>query len=135
VTLAVNVLSQALLAILLRPMMRAAATTRTATPDGFVPHLSFLHSIAGFEVTTDWLPASHEQSLIQRCDDQGKWDPTKQYYLAKFALWGVIEGLIERYHEDEACQNIIINACKHHFSPVTDPRLSCFGTFQNATLY
>lgn len=77
VTLAVNVLSQALLAILLQPMMRAAATTRTATPDGFVPHLSFLHSIAGFEVTTDLLPASHEQSLIQRCNDQGKWDPTK----------------------------------------------------------
>ncbi|KAJ0107044.1 hypothetical protein J7T55_006922 [Diaporthe amygdali] len=106
VTLAVNVLSQALLAILLQPRMRAAATT--ATPDGFVPHLSFLHSIAGFEVTADWLPAW--QSIIQHLNDRGKWDPTKQYFLAKFALWGVIEGLIERYHEDEACRNIVINA-------------------------
>lgn len=106
VTLAVNVLSQALLAILLQPMMRAAAAA--ATPDGFVPHLSFLHSIAGFEVTADWLPPG--QSLIQRCNDRGKWDPSKQYYLAKLALWGVIEGLIERYHEDEGCREIIINA-------------------------
>lgn len=106
VTLAVNVLSQALLAILLQPKMRAAATA--ATPDGFLPHLSFVHSIAGFEVTSDWLPSG--QSLIQRCNDQGKWDPTKQYYLAKFALQGVIEGLVERYHEDEGCRKIIINA-------------------------
>lgn len=106
VTLAVNVLSQALLAILLQPIMRTATTT--AAPDGFVPHLSFLHSIAGFEVTADWLPVG--QSLIQRLNDQAKWDPTKQYFLAKFALWGVIEGLIERYREDEACRNIVINA-------------------------
>lgn len=73
VTLEVNILSQALLALLLQPKMRAAAAA--ATPDGFVPHLSFLHRIAGFEVTADWLPAG--QSLIQRCNDQGKWDPTK----------------------------------------------------------
>lgn len=51
VTLAVDVLSQALLAMLLQPQMRAAAAA--AAPDGFVPHLSFLHSIAGFEVTAD----------------------------------------------------------------------------------
>lgn len=106
VTLAVNVLSQALLAILLQPMLRVAAAA--PGPDGFVPHLSFLHSIAGFEVTEDWLPLG--QSLIQRCNDQKKWDPTKQYYLAKLALWGVIEGLVERYHEDEACRKIVINA-------------------------
>lgn len=105
VTLAVNVLSQALFAILLQPMLRAAAAA--ATPDEFVPHLSFLHSIAGFEVTADWLPPG--QSLVQHCNDKGKWDATKQYYLAKFALWGVIQGLIERYHEDEGCRKIIIN--------------------------
>ncbi|KAG8169694.1 hypothetical protein KVR01_000439 [Diaporthe batatas] len=110
VTLAVNVLSQALLAILLQPMMRMAATT--ASPDGFMPHLSFLHSIAGFEVTADWFPAGNTQSLIQRLNDQEKWDPTKQYFLAKFALWGIIEGLIQRCQEDdsEACRNIVINA-------------------------
>lgn len=106
VTLAVIVLSQALLAMLLQPRMRAAAAA--AAPDGFVPHLSFLHSIAGFEITADWLPPG--QSLVQRCNDQGKWDPTKQYYLAKLALWGVMEGLIERYNEDEASRKIIINA-------------------------
>jgi hypothetical protein len=26
------------------------------------------------------------------------------------------------------------NACTHHSSPFTDPLLSCFGMFQNATL-
>lgn len=106
VTVSVNVLSQALLAMLLQPKMRAAAAA--PGPDGFVPHLSFLHSIAGFEVTEDWLPPG--QSLIQRCNDQKRWDPTKQYYLAKLALWAVIEGLVERYREDEECRKIIINA-------------------------
>lgn len=107
VTLEVNVLSQALLALLLQPKMRAAVATASA-PGEFVPHLSFLHSIAGFEVTADWLPPG--QSLIERCNDQGNWDPTKQYYLAKLALWGVMEGLIERYGADEGCRKIIINA-------------------------
>lgn len=112
VTLEVNVLSQALLALLLRPKMRAAAERTTTSPsdheDSFVPHLSFLHSIAGFEVTADWLPLG--QSLIQRCNDQAKWDPTKQYYLAKLALWGVIEGLIDQYSMDEQDRQIVINA-------------------------
>lgn len=106
-TLQVNVLSQALLALLLLPKLRAATTSE----DGFVPHLSFLHSIAAFEVTSDWLPPG--QSLIQRCDDQSKWDPTKQYYLAKLALWNVIEGLVERSSSSngsEGGQVIIVNA-------------------------
>lgn len=102
-----TVLSEALLAMLLQPQTRAAAAA--AMPGGFVPHLSLLHSIAGLEVTTDWLP--HGLPIIQRCNDQGSWGPTKQYYLAKFALWGVIEGLIERYHEDEVCCKIIDASC------------------------
>lgn len=110
ITLEVNVLSQALLALLLLPNMRAAAAAAaaTASDDNFAPHLSFLHSIAGFEVTADWLP--HGQSLLQRCDDESQWDPTKQYYLAKLALWDVIEGLMERCGQDDKGRKIIINA-------------------------
>ncbi|ROW07079.1 hypothetical protein VPNG_06636 [Cytospora leucostoma] len=108
ITLEVNVLSQALLALLLLPKMRATASAPDASGDDFAPHLSFLHSIAGFEVTEDWLP--HGQSLIQRCNDQSKWDPTKQYYLAKLALWNVLEGLVELCSKDEEGRKIIINA-------------------------
>ncbi|KAI3390648.1 hypothetical protein diail_8991 [Diaporthe ilicicola] len=106
-TLQVNVLSQALLALLLLPKLRAAAVA-TASEDGFVPHLSFLHSIAAFEVTSAWLPLG--QSLVQRCNDQSKWDPTKQYYLAKLALWEVMEGLVERCNNENEGQAIIVNA-------------------------
>ncbi|KUI58424.1 Short-chain dehydrogenase TIC 32, chloroplastic [Cytospora mali] len=108
VTLEVNVLSQALLALLLLPKMSATAAASVPSDDSFVRHLSFLHSIAGFEVTADWL--SPGQSPIQRYNDQSKWDPTKQYYLAKLALWNVIEGLIDRCSKDEESRKVIINA-------------------------
>lgn len=72
VTLEVNVLSQALLALLLQRKMRTpiAMDTPSIKNDDSVPHLSFLHSIAGFEVTAEWLPNS--QSLIERCNDREK---------------------------------------------------------------
>lgn len=101
-TLQVNVLSQALLALLLLPKLRAASE------NGFLSHLSFLHSIAGFEVPSAWLPPG--QSLIQRCNDQSKWDATKQYYLTKLALWEVVEGLAERCKNESEGQAIIVNA-------------------------
>ncbi|KUI74428.1 hypothetical protein VM1G_10047 [Cytospora mali] len=88
--------------------MSATVAASIPSDDSFTPHLSFLHSIAGFEVTADWLPPG--QSLIQRCNDQSKWDPTKQYYLAKLALWNVVEGLIDRCSKDEESRKIIINA-------------------------
>lgn len=106
ITLEVNVLSQALLALLLLPKLRATAAP-ASSDDTFAPHLSFLHSIAGFEVAEDWLP--HGQSLIQRINDQSKWDPTKQYYLAKLALWNVIEGLVEKCSQDDEGRKIVIN--------------------------
>ena len=28
----------------------------------------------------------------------------------------------------------LLQLCKHHFPPLMEPRLSCFGMFQNATL-
>lgn len=105
ITLEVNVLSQALLALLLLPKMQATAAS--SSDDSFPSHLSFLHSIAGFEVQEDWIP--HGQSLIQRINDSSQWDPTKQYYLAKLALWNVIEGLIGRCDQDEGGRKIIIN--------------------------
>ncbi|POS74202.1 short-chain dehydrogenase/reductase [Diaporthe helianthi] len=109
-TLQVNVLYQALLALLLLPKLRAAAAAAAtaSSEDGFVPHLSFLHSIAGFEVDPAWLPPG--QSLIQRCNDQSKWDATKQYYLTKLALWEVVEGLADRCKNETEGQAIIVNA-------------------------
>ncbi|KAJ4414715.1 hypothetical protein N0V82_007767 [Gnomoniopsis sp. IMI 355080] len=108
ITLQVNVLSQALLALLLLRKMRTTAAAVAASDTNAAPHLSFLHSIAGFEVTADWIP--YGQSLVQRCNDPSKWDPTKQYYLAKLALWNVIEGLVQRESQDEQGRKIIINA-------------------------
>ncbi|KAJ7855638.1 hypothetical protein B0H14DRAFT_3085412 [Mycena olivaceomarginata] len=66
----VNVLGQALLALLLLPKLRA---TVTALPDDAACcHLSFVNSVAHLEVAAeDLLPG---QTLVQRCDDESKWD-------------------------------------------------------------
>ncbi|KAK3375569.1 hypothetical protein B0T24DRAFT_526237 [Lasiosphaeria ovina] len=79
--LQVNVLSTALLALLLLPKLRATAAAEAAKPEAerFVPHLSFVHSIASMEVTDADIPA--DQSLVQRIDDQARFDNQRQYFL------------------------------------------------------
>jgi NAD(P)-dependent dehydrogenase (short-subunit alcohol dehydrogenase family) len=51
--LQVNVLSTTLLALLLLPKL--SETAATVGPDSYVPHLSFVNSVAHLEVKPDWL--------------------------------------------------------------------------------
>lgn len=109
-TLQVNVLSTALMALLLLPKLRETAAA--AEDEDSAPHLPFLLSVAAWDVDASDLPPG--QSLIQRCDDEAKWDMAKQYFLVKLALWYFIQGLVER-EENVAksrsrSQRVIINA-------------------------
>lgn len=104
-TLQINVLSTALMAIPLLPKLRETATV-TYKDDDFPPHMSFLLSIAAWEVEADWLPLG--QSLPQWCDVESKWATIKQYFLVKLALWYFIQGLVER--EEKEGKRVIINA-------------------------
>jgi NAD(P)-dependent dehydrogenase (short-subunit alcohol dehydrogenase family) len=101
-SLQVNVLSTALLALLLLPKLRETAA---ATPsDGFVPHMSFVNSIAHLEVKPEWI--ADGESLIQRLENESKFDQVSQYYLVKLAVMFVVRGLVERVGNER----IVINA-------------------------
>jgi NAD(P)-dependent dehydrogenase (short-subunit alcohol dehydrogenase family) len=104
-TLQINVLSPALMAMLLLPKLRETATA-TSKDDDFSPYMFFLLCIAAWEVEADWLLPG--QSLIQRCNDESKWATIKQYFLAKLALWHFIQGLVER--EEKEGKGVNINA-------------------------
>jgi NAD(P)-dependent dehydrogenase (short-subunit alcohol dehydrogenase family) len=113
-SLQICVLSTTLLALLLLPKLRETAAS--ASPHGYQPHMSFLDSMAIFDVPDDALP-SGGQTLLQRCDDEGKFNAIQQYYIVKLAAWYAIKGVAE------LCEgsNIIVNAtcpglCKTNFT-------------------
>ncbi|KXX81404.1 Retinol dehydrogenase 14 [Madurella mycetomatis] len=100
--LQVNVLSTALLALLLLPKLRETAT---ASPnDGFSPHMSFVNSIAHLEVKPEWI--AEDETLIQRLDNEYKFDQVSQYYLVKLAVIFVVRRLVERVGN----AGVVINA-------------------------
>ena len=102
----VNVLSTALMAVLLLPKM--IETGATPSDDGFVPHMSLINSVAHNEVTEDMVPPG--QSLIQRLDDESKFDTRAHYFLAKLATWYVVQGLVDQCRSNGTGSNIVINA-------------------------
>jgi len=89
-TLQVNVLAQALLALLLLPKMHVTAEADKT----FTPHISFLNSVGHREVESSDFPSG--QSLIKRMDDEVTFDHIKQYYFAKLASWYVMQGIVDR---------------------------------------
>jgi NAD(P)-dependent dehydrogenase (short-subunit alcohol dehydrogenase family) len=99
----INLLSTVLMALLLLPAVRAAASEQT---DGFMPHISFVNSIAHLETDPAWIPEG--QTLLQRINDPSKYDQVQQYYLVKLAGMFAIRGLIERLGSD--ADKIVINA-------------------------
>ncbi|KAI1127211.1 NAD(P)-binding protein [Nemania abortiva] len=102
ITTQVSVLSTTLLTLLLLPKLQQTAAI--PSPDGYRPHITFMDSIAIFDITNEMLPSG--QTLIQRCDDESKWDSIKQYFLIKLATWYAVKGVAE------LCENsgIIVNA-------------------------
>jgi NAD(P)-dependent dehydrogenase (short-subunit alcohol dehydrogenase family) len=101
--LQVSVLSTALLALLLLPKLRETAAA--TGPDGFVPHMTLEYgSIAHLEVKPEWI--ADGESLLQRLEDESRFDKVSQYYLIKLAGVFIVRGLVERVGSDR----IVINA-------------------------
>ncbi|KAM7193956.1 putative short-chain dehydrogenase reductase protein [Rhypophila sp. PSN 637] len=121
-SLKVDVLSHGLLALLLLPKLHETAMT----PDdasSFRPHLSFLDSIAIFEVPEDILPpyprpksqavddsSVSYQTIIQRLDDAKKWNPIHQYFLIKLATWYIVKGVADLVTNSDKFSGVIVNA-------------------------
>ncbi|KAI1128367.1 NAD(P)-binding protein [Nemania abortiva] len=101
----VNVLSTALMALLLLPKLREAAAT------GVQPHLCFVNSQSSHLVKLDQVPTN--QTMI---NDSSQFDSTTQYFLVKLAAWYAVRGIVERMRKDNAARNsindnVIINVC------------------------
>ncbi|CAH0054730.1 unnamed protein product [Clonostachys solani] len=127
----INLLSSALLALLLLPKLREAA--KAPSPDGFRPHLSILNSIVTFTVSEKKLP-SDGQKLVQRCDDESKWDPIQQYLLVKLATWYATKGIAQIFAEHDP--DIIVNAtcpglCKTNMARDVPRVFKIFMAIQN----
>ncbi|KAK8079550.1 NAD(P)-binding protein [Apiospora hydei] len=87
-TTQVNVLSNTLLALLLLPKLRPAASSGETSS---LPHLCFLNSLASHVVEPQMLPAPNSgQTLLGHLNDRAQFDVTRHYYLAKLAAWNVI---------------------------------------------
>lgn len=95
----VNVLSTALMALLLLPRLR-----ETAAADEDLTHLSFVNSQSSHLVKPEQLPKKGE-TLIQRLDDSAQFDSTTQYFLVKLAAWFVMRGIAERSGQESRSRN------------------------------
>ncbi|KAF7540553.1 hypothetical protein G7054_g1280 [Neopestalotiopsis clavispora] len=108
INLQVNVLSSALMALLLAPKVRktaAAAALSDGNGDSFQPHITILNSFATQETEDAWVPT--DVSLLERIGDESRFEHISQYYLVKLAARYFIRGLAERVRPDE----VIVNAC------------------------
>jgi NAD(P)-dependent dehydrogenase (short-subunit alcohol dehydrogenase family) len=104
----VNVLSTALMALLLLPKVRETALT--GSDDGYMPHISFLNdSSLSEDALGKWVPA--DQTLAQRINDASRFDHVAQYYLVKLAARYFVQGLAAHCKEasPRGETNIIVN--------------------------
>ncbi|GAW22508.1 hypothetical protein ANO14919_120450 [Xylariales sp. No.14919] len=103
----INVLSTALMAILL--LDKVQKTAAADSNDGYIPHITFLNSVATQDVLGEWIP--EDQTLVQRINDPTKFEHVSQYYLVKLAARYFIEGLAAHCTRTspEGETNIIVN--------------------------
>lgn len=83
----VNVLSTALMAVLLLPMLRDTAAAR-----GKAVHLTFVNSHAHNMVKKDWY-ASAGGSLLKAANDREKWDVARSYSMVKLMGMSVMQAV------------------------------------------
>lgn len=83
----VNVLSTALMAVLLLPLLRATAAAR-----GEAVRLTFVNSHGHRMVQKDWY-ASAGGSLLQAANDRERWDATKSYTTVKLIGMAVMRAI------------------------------------------
>ncbi|KAK3382364.1 hypothetical protein B0T24DRAFT_10220 [Lasiosphaeria ovina] len=103
----VNVMSTALMAILLLPILRATAA---ATGRASKPHLVFVNSHGHKGVKEDWLAKSPDKSLLKVTNDADKWDYVKSYSLVKLLALAVMRAVARATAAGPNGPEIIVNA-------------------------
>ncbi|KAL8293848.1 hypothetical protein RB597_007640 [Gaeumannomyces tritici] len=104
----VNVLGSALLAVLVLPLLQAAADS------GGQPHLTFVNSIAHADVEREWLAGSGG-SLLQAANDEATFDARKHYGMVKLLAMAAMRA-IARSPAAEGVDasrrpRIVVNSC------------------------
>lgn len=84
----VNVLSTALMAVLILPLLRAAASSSSSPA-----HLTLVESNAHDQVQREWLASSSSGSLLEVASDEATWDGRRSYSEVKLLGMAVMRGL------------------------------------------
>ncbi|KLU92541.1 hypothetical protein MAPG_11486 [Magnaporthiopsis poae ATCC 64411] len=104
----VNVLATALMAVLILPLLQAAA------PDsGGRPHLTFVNSIGHAEVQREWLDGSGG-SLLQAANDEAAFDQRKHYGMVKLLAMAAVRAIARSPAVGGTDARVIVNSCCPH---------------------
>ena len=105
--LQVNVLSTALMAILLLPIMR-----RTAVTSKEVPHLTFVNSFGHTEVQRKWYSsAPSDGDLLAFANNPDLFEYHKQYVVVKVLGMAVMQHVALSTLSSDGKPQVIVNAC------------------------
>lgn len=102
----VNVLSTALMAVLLLPLLRYTATAR-----GKAVHLTFVNSHGHRMVQKDWL-ANAEGSLMKAANDKARWDVARSYSMVKLMGMAVMQAVANCTSPDIIVNAVCPSLCK-----------------------
>ena len=92
------------MALLLLPKLRS-----TLSPDGFLPHLCILNSLATQEIPEEWDPI--DQPLIERLNDVSRFDYYGHYHLVKLSARYFMQELAAKLHKGPDRDKLVVNAC------------------------
>lgn len=112
----VNVLSTALMAVLLLPLLRTTAAAR-----GNEVHLTFVNSHGHNMVQRDWCESAGG-SLLKAANEKEKWDVARSYSMVKLLGMAVMEAV--------ACCALVVDLAMQHLYCTT---LNLVETFQSVS--
>ena len=101
--LQVNVLSTALMALLLLPKLRHTAQARQT-----LVHVTFVNSIAHADVKTEWFQG---KTLLKAANEEKSWDAQKSYGMIKLLGMAAMKGVAKAAANGPHGNAIVVNAC------------------------
>ena len=102
-TLQVNVISTAILAVILLPLLRG-----TAVKTGSLPHLVIVGSTSHLNVTPEMLPLKEDDKLLDKVSSKSFFNANHQYAYSKLLVMYVMEGLLPLTRKPDGSPEVIV---------------------------
>lgn len=99
----VNVLSTALMGLLLLPKLRATAEARRA-----LVHVTFVNSVAHADVKREFFAG---KTLLNAANDEASFDQEKNYGMVKLLGMAAMRGVADAAAKGPSGDSIVVNAC------------------------